>query len=142
LSFGIGTTIYDLIPNVNSFFNASLSIKPPWNENSLDEDLQFEVEFRTKHNEYFYKGIVLENMTGLDLSCNNLTGYIPSQIGDLQQIKALNLSHNFLSGPIPITFSNLTQWRKGNHGRHDNILLEFHSILYNNTIGLHNSVVH
>ncbi|CAJ2637048.1 unnamed protein product [Trifolium pratense] len=48
-------------------------------------------------------------MTGLDLSCNNLTGIIPSQIGNLQKLIALNLSHNYLSGPIPITFSNLTQ---------------------------------
>ncbi|AES86907.2 LRR receptor-like kinase family protein [Medicago truncatula] len=90
-------------------FNASLLIRHPWIGNSLKEELQFEVEFRTKHNEYSYKGIVLENMTGLDLSCNKLTGVIPSQIGDLQQIRALNLSHNHLSGPIPITFSNLTQ---------------------------------
>ncbi|KEH28884.1 receptor-like protein 13 isoform X1 [Medicago truncatula] len=89
-------------------FNASLLIRHPWIGNSL-KNLQFEVEFRTKHNEYFYKGKVLEIMTGLDLSCNNLTGVIPSQIGDLQQIRALNLSHNHLSGPIPITFSNLTQ---------------------------------
>lgn len=89
-------------------FNASLLIQRPWIGN-LRKDLQLEVEFRTKHNEYFYKGKVLENMTGLDLSFNKLTGVIPSQIGDLQQIRALNLSHNHLSGPIPITFSNLTQ---------------------------------
>ncbi|AES86909.1 putative non-specific serine/threonine protein kinase [Medicago truncatula] len=99
----------EFIPNLNSFFNASLSIGQFFNENSLDEDLEFEVQFRTKHYDYFYKGIVLKIMTGLDLSCNKLTGVIPSQIGDLQQIKALNLSHNYLSGPIPITFSKLTQ---------------------------------
>ncbi|RHN58860.1 putative non-specific serine/threonine protein kinase [Medicago truncatula] len=98
-------SISGYLPTIS--FNASLSIQPPWS--LFNEDLQFEVEFRTKHYEYFYKGKVLENMTGLDLSWNNLTGLIPSQIGHLQQVRALNLSHNHLSGPIPITFSNLTQ---------------------------------
>jgi len=77
-----------IIPNVNSFFNNSLSILPPLSDDWLNQDLQFEVKFRTKHYDYFYKGKVLENMTGLDLSCNKLTGVIPSQIGDLQQIRA------------------------------------------------------
>jgi len=85
------------------------SIDFPMKEDQFIEDLYLEVEFRTKHYEYLYKGKVLENMTGLDLSCNKLTGVIPSQIGDLQQIRALNLSHNHLSGPIPVTFFNLTQ---------------------------------
>ncbi|XP_024636129.2 receptor-like protein 15 [Medicago truncatula] len=98
-------SISGYLPTIS--FNASLSIQPPWS--LFNEDLQFEVEFRTKHYEYFYKGKVLENMTGLDLSWNNLTGVIPSQIGHLQPVRALNLSHNHLSGPIPITFSNLTQ---------------------------------
>jgi len=49
-------------------------------------------------------------MTGLDLPCNNLTGIIPSQIGDLKQIRAFNLSHNYffynnLSGKIPYGLS-------------------------------------
>ncbi|MCI17316.1 receptor-like protein kinase, partial [Trifolium medium] len=45
---------------------------PPFN-GPIDGDLYLEVEFRTKHNDYFYKGDILEEMTGLDLSCNNLT---------------------------------------------------------------------
>jgi len=97
------------IQDAKSFFNSSLTIKPPLNENPLNEDLNLEVEFRTKHNEYSYKGKVLKNMAGLDLSCNKLTGTIPPQIGHLQKVRALNLSHNHFSGPIPITFSNLTQ---------------------------------
>ncbi|WJX49055.1 hypothetical protein P8452_35541 [Trifolium repens] len=43
----------------------------------LDDDpLHLEAEFTTKHMDYYYKGKVLENMTGLDLSCNRLTGML------------------------------------------------------------------
>ena len=49
-------------------------------------------------------------MFGIDLSCNNLTGKIPPELGRISSnIRALNLSHNNLSGPIPVTFSNLKQ---------------------------------
>ena len=48
-------------------------------------------------------------MSGLDLSCNNLIGEIPPELGQLQEIHALNLSHNQLTGSIPKSFSNLTE---------------------------------
>ncbi|KAL5823969.1 hypothetical protein ACOSQ4_021869 [Xanthoceras sorbifolium] len=67
------------------------------------------VEFRTKTMSYFYHGKILTNMSGIDLSCNKLTGEIPFQIGNLTMIRTLNLSHNKLTGPIPPTFSNLKQ---------------------------------
>ncbi|XP_021298490.1 probable LRR receptor-like serine/threonine-protein kinase IRK [Herrania umbratica] len=47
-------------------------------------------------------------MLGLDLSCNNLGGQIPSALGNLFSIHSLNLSHNGLVGSIPTSFSNLT----------------------------------
>ncbi|KAI4323986.1 hypothetical protein L6164_023555 [Bauhinia variegata] len=84
--------------------------------------VQVEVEFRTKNNYYSYGGKILRNMTGLDLSCNELTGVIPTQIGYLQRIHALNLSPNFLSSSILNTFSNLT-------------LMEGLDSSYNNLIG-------
>jgi hypothetical protein len=125
LSFGIGQydyygspiieiSMYNLLINSLAYENSlfigttDLALLQPLFD-PLIEGLNLEVEFRTKHNDYFYKGKILEKMTGLDLSCNKLTGIIPSQIGDLQQIRALNLSHNYLSGPIPVNFSNLTQ---------------------------------
>uniref|UniRef100_A0A7N2N726 Uncharacterized protein n=1 Tax=Quercus lobata TaxID=97700 RepID=A0A7N2N726_QUELO len=59
---------------------------------------------------YSYKGDILEQMFGIDLSCNNLAGKIPPGLGRISSyIRALNLSHNNLSGPIPVTFSNLKQ---------------------------------
>ncbi|CAL5440156.1 unnamed protein product [Camellia sinensis] len=69
-----------------------------------------EVEFITKSRTNSYRaGSILNFMSGLDLSCNKLTGEIPFELGKLSSVRALNLSHNLLIGPIPKTFSNLTQ---------------------------------
>ncbi|XP_028071237.1 receptor-like protein 56 [Camellia sinensis] len=68
-----------------------------------------EVEFVTKSRSSSYIGKILNNMSGLDLSCNELTGNIPFELGNLSSVHALNLSHNLLTGPIPKTFSNLIQ---------------------------------
>ncbi|KAH9667133.1 Receptor-like protein 14 [Citrus sinensis] len=66
-----------------------------------------EVEFVTKNRNEFYNGSNLDYMSGLDLSCNELTGGIPMEIGELQNVRSLNLSHNYLSGSIPESFFNL-----------------------------------
>ncbi|XP_061359196.1 receptor-like protein 9a [Gastrolobium bilobum] len=107
-----GTTFFDS----RNFLNVSVSLYKVYPQNMLSgemvsfyEVIATIVEFRTKSNYYSYGGNILENMTGLDLSCNMLSGIIPSQIGNMQQIHALNLSHNYLLGSIPNTFSNLTQ---------------------------------
>ncbi|XP_043720747.1 receptor-like protein 56 [Telopea speciosissima] len=65
--------------------------------------------FITKSRSNSYQGKILQIMFGLDLSCNNLIGEIPYEIGDFNEIRSLNLSHNQLTGSIPVTFSNLTQ---------------------------------
>ena len=67
-----------------------------------------EVEFVTKNRRDSYKGGILEFMSGLDLSCNNLIGEIPHELGMLSSIRALNLSHNQLNGSIPKSFSNFS----------------------------------
>ncbi|GKV44345.1 hypothetical protein SLEP1_g51539 [Rubroshorea leprosula] len=76
-----------------------------------NKDVQVEdwVEFTTKSMPYVYNGSIYGYMSGIDLSCNHLTGRIPLEIGYLNHIHALNLSHNKLTGPIPSTFSNLKQ---------------------------------
>ncbi|KAA8535208.1 hypothetical protein F0562_030211 [Nyssa sinensis] len=68
---------------------------------------QQQVVFPTKKMSYVYKGELLNLMSGVDFSCNQLTGEIPVEIGNLNEIRALNLSHNCLIGSIPSTFSNL-----------------------------------
>ncbi|KAK8294594.1 hypothetical protein V6Z12_D05G010200 [Gossypium hirsutum] len=66
-------------------------------------------QFTVKSISYSYKGILLTYLSGIDLSCNKLTGEIPSEVKNLRNIYALNLSHNNLIGPIPLAFSNLKQ---------------------------------
>ncbi|KAG8481318.1 hypothetical protein CXB51_026171 [Gossypium anomalum] len=68
-----------------------------------------EVEVSTKGARYMYKGNILELLSVIDLSCNQLTGIIPPGLGNLSEILGLNLSHNNLTGPIPSTFSKLKQ---------------------------------
>ncbi|KAL5783392.1 hypothetical protein ACOSP7_008421 [Xanthoceras sorbifolium] len=104
------------------------------------------VEFKTKTMSYFYHGKILTNMSGIDLSCNKLTGEISFQIGNLTMIRALNLSHNKLTGPIPPTFSNLKQIEsldlsynnlngKIPHQLVELYTLEVFSVAYNNLSG-------
>lgn len=69
---------------------------------------QFEIDFVTKNRHNSYKGDILNFMSGLDLSSNNLTGQIPPELGYLS-VHGLNLSHNRFVGSIPISFSNLSQ---------------------------------
>ncbi|XVF65222.1 hypothetical protein PTKIN_Ptkin09bG0230000 [Pterospermum kingtungense] len=67
------------------------------------------VDFTTKSGSYSYGGHILVYMSGIDLSCNKLTGQIPDELGNLSEIRALNLSHNNLMGAIPSSFSELKQ---------------------------------
>ncbi|XP_010250259.1 PREDICTED: LRR receptor-like serine/threonine-protein kinase GSO2 [Nelumbo nucifera] len=82
--------------------------------NDYDADEVFEnkpekVKFTTKRRSNSYEGSILDFMSGLDLSSNLLTGEIPPEMGNLNEILALNLSHNQFSGSISKSFSNLTQ---------------------------------
>ncbi|KAK9029628.1 hypothetical protein V6N11_026736 [Hibiscus sabdariffa] len=74
-----------------------------------DSYVEEQVAFTTKKGLYTYSGNILDYMSGIDLSCNRLTGQIPLEIGNLSELHALNLSHNNLTGFIPPSFSNLKQ---------------------------------
>ncbi|XP_021298481.1 probable LRR receptor-like serine/threonine-protein kinase At4g36180 [Herrania umbratica] len=67
------------------------------------------IEFTTKRGSYRYGSDILDYMSGIDLSCNKLTGEIPFELGNLSEIRSLNCSHNKLIGVIPSSFSNLKQ---------------------------------
>ncbi|CAH8363593.1 unnamed protein product [Eruca vesicaria subsp. sativa] len=68
---------------------------------------QIKIEFATKHRYDTYLGGNLKLLYGIDLSDNELSGYIPAELGGLLELQALNLSHNKLSGLIPESFSGL-----------------------------------
>ncbi|RWR75585.1 putative LRR receptor-like serine/threonine-protein kinase [Cinnamomum micranthum f. kanehirae] len=68
-----------------------------------------EVEFVTKRMENSYKGGVLNYMSGIDVSCNQLTGEIPHEMGQLSGLHSMNLSYNQFAGLIPATFKKLSQ---------------------------------
>lgn len=65
-------------------------------------------EFMTKSRQDNYKGKILNYMSGLDFSSNQLIGSIPQSIGDMKWLRALNFSDNYLDGSIPKSFSNLS----------------------------------
>ncbi|XP_057500656.1 cuscuta receptor 1-like [Actinidia eriantha] len=105
-----------------------------------------QVDFATKHGYYAYRGLILVYMSGIDLSCNHLTGDIPPGMGNLSELHSLNLSHNNLIGSIPATFSQLKQIESLDlsynylNGRIPPQLIELHSlavfsVAYNNLSG-------
>ena len=52
---------------------------------------------------------ILTIFTSIDISCNNLEGPIPEEIGVLNSLHILNLSHNAFIGRIPTSLGKLTQ---------------------------------
>jgi len=53
----------------------------------------------------------LSHLTVLDLSSNQLSGSIPTELGNLSRLKGLSLHSNQLSGPIPTELGNLSHLR-------------------------------
>ncbi|TYJ21261.1 hypothetical protein E1A91_A08G053100v1 [Gossypium mustelinum] len=95
---------------ITEFELFNFRVEEPFNLHaSIHEQLEENVDYTTKRNSYTYKRNNLELMSGIDLSCNRLTGEISTEIGNLSEIRSLNLSHNNLTGHIPSTFSKLKQ---------------------------------
>ncbi|GLT64448.1 hypothetical protein SLA2020_369410 [Shorea laevis] len=50
----------------------------------------------------------MKSLHVFDISDNHISGgIIPSEMGELSELRSLNLSNNFLTGPIPNSFQNL-----------------------------------
>uniref|UniRef100_A0A6I9QN38 Receptor-like protein 15 n=1 Tax=Elaeis guineensis var. tenera TaxID=51953 RepID=A0A6I9QN38_ELAGV len=103
------------------------------------------IDLVTKGTLYTYTNDKLLPST-IDLSENKLTGNIPSEIGNLDELVQLNLSHNQLTGPIPETLSKLRQIESLDisHNQLSGMIpwqltqltfLEFFSVAYNNLSG-------
>ncbi|KAK8319353.1 hypothetical protein V6Z11_A13G235700 [Gossypium hirsutum] len=104
------------------------------------------IKFIMKSISYFYKGRVLTYLSGIDLSCNKLTGEIPHQFQHFRDIIVLNFSQNSLIGPIPPALSDLSQIESldlSHNNLSENIpsqllglyFLSFFSVAYNNLSG-------
>ncbi|XVF65693.1 hypothetical protein PTKIN_Ptkin09bG0269700 [Pterospermum kingtungense] len=96
---------YDHIRNTNKYTANGFPTPRFYRFSSAEE----EIEFSTKSASYTYKGQILDLFSGIDLSCNELSGIIPPELGNWSEVHAVNLSHNKLTGPIPPTFSELKQ---------------------------------
>ncbi|KAH9667138.1 Receptor-like protein 14 [Citrus sinensis] len=92
--------------SIGTYYNSTLDLRISEGDDYLLPQL-VKVEFVTKNRYEIFDGSNANYLVGLDLSCNQLTGDIPSEIGELQKIPGMNLSHNSLSGSIPESFSNL-----------------------------------
>lgn len=55
---------------------------------------------------FFGEGLIAVNLSTLALDDNNLTGSIPSSLGNTIQLDSLNLSNNQLSGEIPASLAD------------------------------------
>jgi len=95
--------------NILSWMISTHPLPQQYNSNYSVSSSQQSFEFTTKNVSLSYRGYIIEYFTGIDFSCNNFTGKIPPEIGNLSKIKALNLSHNSLTEPIPPTFWNLKE---------------------------------
>ncbi|KAH1206837.1 Receptor-like protein EIX2 [Glycine max] len=70
------------------------------------EDYTLDIIWMWKGVERGFKNPELK-LKSIDLSCNNLTGEIPKEVGYLLGLVSLNLSRNNLSGEIPSQIGNL-----------------------------------
>ncbi|XP_027152228.1 receptor like protein 21-like [Coffea eugenioides] len=116
ISFGRGQFSTDAFFAYDQPFSSDYAINLPFlameiysSEYSITFSEQEKVIFITKSRSEHYAGNILNFMSGLDLSCNQLIGAIPPEFGDLRHIRALNLSHNYLQGSIPSRLSMLNQ---------------------------------
>ncbi|KAG2260638.1 hypothetical protein Bca52824_079932 [Brassica carinata] len=76
-------------------------------EGGVQSTGEIEVNFFSKSRYETYHGYFLNNMSGLDLSSNQLSGEIPVEVWDLKYIITLNFSSNRFIGSIPESISNL-----------------------------------
>ncbi|XP_021602801.1 receptor-like protein 1 [Manihot esculenta] len=144
ISFGMMEEVNIMGFNPSAPDKIALNLHLPWVDWGSSEIV--EVEFATKYRYNSYKGDIINSMAGIDLSCNELSGSIPQEIGDLHEIRSLNLSHNHITGSIPFSFSNLRSLESldlGNNNLSGEIpselvaltFLETFNVSYNNLSG-------
>ncbi|XP_039120616.1 receptor-like protein EIX2 [Dioscorea cayenensis subsp. rotundata] len=110
--FTIGTDTEDIQANVGGYdvFPRDYITNIFLNSLEKSQAIIYEyIEFATKQRSDRYRGNILQYLSGIDLSCNQLVGMIPENMGEMTWLQALNLSNNRLTGPIPTTLSSLRE---------------------------------
>ncbi|KAG1355086.1 receptor-like protein EIX1 [Cocos nucifera] len=59
--------------------------------------------------EVFTTGCIKNSLETLDMSDNQISGYLPDWLGDLRKLKYLILRNNSISGPIPASIGRLAE---------------------------------
>ncbi|XP_014506600.1 receptor like protein 3-like [Vigna radiata var. radiata] len=90
-----------------SFGNATVPFYATDREKLYTLVLLVVMQLRTKNLHLSFGSDRFQLLSELDLSCNQLTGQIPHELGDLHGLRSLNLSHNHLNGLIPESFQKL-----------------------------------
>ncbi|XP_004296179.1 PREDICTED: receptor-like protein 2-like [Fragaria vesca subsp. vesca] len=77
------------------------------NNNLSSDDLELPIYFTADGKRAQQYNSLLLFPVALVLMNNNMTGYIPNEIGQSKLLRVLNLANNFFSGKIPDQTSNL-----------------------------------
>ncbi|CAL4987304.1 unnamed protein product [Urochloa decumbens] len=80
---------------------ASNNISGPMEDMYISSDPLDFLSIVTKHEELKYGAYGLDDIVGIDLALNHLTGGIPDEITSLDRVSTLNLSWNHFGGKIP-----------------------------------------
>ncbi|KAG1355095.1 receptor-like protein EIX2 [Cocos nucifera] len=59
--------------------------------------------------EVFTTGCIKNSLETLDMSDNQISGYLPDWLGDFRKLQTLDLSNNSISGPIPASLGRLAE---------------------------------
>lgn len=81
-----------------------------WDDNSGWKDPPLDADgfaMPGTENTWFGINVAADQVVGIDLSSNNLTGNIPAEIGNLVFLESLSLQFNNLTGSIPSELGNL-----------------------------------
>ncbi|XP_052726262.1 receptor-like protein 56 isoform X2 [Vigna angularis] len=90
-----------------SFGNVTVPFYATDREKLTTVPIEVLMQLRTKNLYLSFGSDRYQLLSELDLSCNQLTGEIPHELGDLHGLHSLNLSHNHLNGLIPESFQKL-----------------------------------
>ncbi|KAB2621221.1 receptor-like protein 12 [Pyrus ussuriensis x Pyrus communis] len=98
--------------SVLNMSNTGISVSANWPKPKQDSDsfhmgLNFVIDLRSNQfNEIPDCLLYWPYLTTVNLEDNNLTGKIPSSIGDLLTLRSLHLRNNSLSGELPVSLQN------------------------------------